>query len=439
MRARASALASQLRSIGERAYRRGVLDLTAARGAVLFFGFLQNVVLARILQPQGLGHVSIITATMSFGAIASTAGLTTAILRYGAVQTDEAESWAVYRLCAQLCTRVSFLVTLAIAGLAWSPFWVFDPVAGALVPMVALMLPITSLGSCALYYLHSRSFMREKALIDSTARLLVLLAVVTGALTDGFRGAVIGLVAGSLLGAALSLWRVRSIRPSAAVASPVPRREILRFSTWSLFGQVLSTILVTSNVFCISALTSDASAVGHYSLAAVLQQIANAPMLAYLDATFPSMARESADPALLRSSRRRMRRHLFAVAVATGGALAIVAPFALPAVFGEAYRASVTPLAILLVGLGFWSLGAPAGRALLAAGWVEGNFWSSAVAAVLNVGLCLLLIPRLGIAGAALSTVIANAVWAATVTLMARRLEARRAAEASASGAPPTV
>lgn len=438
MRAR-GALASRLLAIGGRAHRRGVLDLTAARGAVLFFGFLQNMVLARILQPEGLGHVSVITATMSFGAIASTAGLTTAILRYGAVQSGEAESWAVYRVCAQLCTRVSFLVTLALAALAWSPLWVFDPVAGAWIPVVALMLPVTSLGSCGIYYLHARSFMREKALLESSTRLLLLLAVVAGALADGFRGAVIGLVAGSLLGALLSLWRVRSIRPGVVVASPVPRRELLRFSTWSLFSQVLSTILVTTGVFCISALTGDASAVGHYSLAAVLQQITNAPMLAYLDATFPSMAREAADPALLRSSRRRMRRHLFALAAATGGALALVAPFAVPMVFGEAYRESVTPLAILLVGQGFWSLGAPAGRALLAAGWVEGNFWSSAVAGVLNIGICLLLIPRFGIAGAALSTAGANAVWAVTVTLMARRLKARRAAEASARSSPPTV
>jgi len=414
-----------------------VLDLTAARGAVLFFGFLQNLVLARILQPEGLGHVSVIVATMGFGTVASTAGMTTAILRYSAIEGSEAESWAVYRLCARLCTRVSFLVTLGLAALAWSPLWAFDPVAGAWVPIVALMLPITSLGSCALYYLHARSRMREKALIDSTTRLLLLLTVVAGALTQGFPGAVVGLVAGSLLGAMLSLWRVRSMRPAVVVASPVPKREILRFSTWSLFSQVLSMVLVTTNVFCISAVMDDASAVGHYSLAAVLQQIANAPMLAYLDATFPSMAREASDPTLLRSTRRRMRRHLVSIAAVTGGGLALVAPLAVPLVFGDAYRESVTPLAILLVGQVFWSLGAPAGRALLAAGWVEGNFWSSGAAGALNVGGSLLLIPHFGIAGAALSTACANAAWAVVVTLMARRLEVRRMAEGSAGSASP--
>lgn len=437
MKARANALASQLIDITGRAYRRGVLDLTAARGAVLFFGFLQNVVLARMLQPQGLGHISVITATMSFGAIASTAGLTTAILRYGAVQSREEDSWAVYRVCARLCTRVSFLVTLVVAALAWSPLWVFDPVAGAWMPLVALMLPVTSLGTCGLYYLHARSFMREKAILESAGRLLLLFTVVGGALADGFRGAVIGLVVGSLLGALLSLWRVRAIRPDVVVDSPVPQRELLRFSTWSLFGQVLSTVLVTASVFCISAVTDDASAVGHYSLAALLQQIANAPMLAYLDATFPNMAREAADPALLRSSRRRMRRHLFALTAVTGGGLALVAPFAIPMVFGEAFRESVMPLAILLIGQVFWSLGAPAGRAMLAAGWVEGNFWTSAVAGVLNIGACLLLIPPFGIVGAALATAGANAAWAVIVTLMARRLERRLAAENAAGSAPP--
>lgn len=426
MKGRAGDVVARLLDLGERAYRRGVLDLTAARGAVLFFGFVQNVVLARVLQPEGLGHVSVISATMSFGAVASTAGLTTAILRYAAVQENDDEAWAVYRLCASLCTRVSFVVALGLAFLAWSPLWVFDPAAGAYIPLLALMLPVTSLGSCALYYLHARSRMREKAMVEATSRLLLLLAVVGGALAAGFRGAVIGLVAGSLLGACLSLSRLMPMRAEPVVASPVPRRELLRFSIWSLFSQVLSMVLVTTDVFCISALTHDAHAVGIYSLAAVLQQIANAPMLAYLDATFPSMAREAAEPALLRATRRRMRRHLVAIALAGGGLLVLVAPAALPWVFGEAYRNSLTPLFILLVGQAFWAAGAPAGRALLAAGRVEGNFWASATAGALNVGACLVLIPGLGIAGAALATAFANAVWTATVTFLARRLEDER-------------
>lgn len=413
----------RLLSLGTRAYRRGVLDLTASRGIVLFCGFLQSLLLARVLQPEGLGRVSILTSTMSFGAIASTAGLTTAILRYCAIQGSDAESWSVYRECMRLCTRVSFVVTILLAALAWSPLWLFDPAAGAWVPLVALTLPLTGLGTCALYYLHARSLMREKALIESTARLLLLLTVVAGALFEGFRGAVIGLIAGSLLGGVLPLWRVRSMRPGGVVPSPVPRREIVRFSTWSLFGQVLGLVLVTSSLFCISAVTSDASAVGHYSLAAVMQQIASAPMLAYLDATFPAMAREAADRTLLRSSRQRMRRHLFVLATAISVGLAIAAPFAIPMVFGEAFRESVVPLAILLVGQVFWALGASAGRAMLAAGWVEGNFWSSALAGAVNVGAALLLIPHFGIAGAALATAGANALWALTVTLLVRRLE----------------
>ena len=53
-------------------------------GIVLAVGFLQNLVLARILGSGGLGHLGVVNTVMNFMGLFAAAGLTTAILRYAA-------------------------------------------------------------------------------------------------------------------------------------------------------------------------------------------------------------------------------------------------------------------------------------------------------------------------------------------------------------------
>jgi O-antigen/teichoic acid export membrane protein len=166
--------------------------------------------------------------------------------------------------------------------------------------------------------------------------------------------------------------------------------------------------------------------VGIYSLATVFQQLVRVPMNAYLDTRFPEMTRASVDLGQLRQLRRRMRLHSIALAVAAAGAVGVVAPWLIPAAFGEAFEASVLPLEILLLSQIFWGFGSAQGRSMYAAGWVEGNFWTSLFAAAVSLVLNLLLIPRFGILGAAAANASTHALWAVVVTMMNRWHERSR-------------
>jgi O-antigen/teichoic acid export membrane protein len=123
-----------------------------------------------------------------------------------------------------------------------------------------------------------------------------------------------------------------------------------------------------------------------------------------------------------------MRWQLVAVATAGSVGLAVVAPFALPKVFGSDFAASSLPLAILLLGQIAKSWGDAPGRSMFAAGWVQGNFWLSGIAAGLTIAGNLALIPIFGIAGAALGTASASAVWAALTTIVCNWYEGSKIA-----------
>ncbi len=400
--------------------RRGVFDLTASMGLVLALGFVQNVFLARILGPEGLGHLAVVNTAMHFAGLLSTAGLTTSVLRYAAAQELPAEAWAVFRSGAQLAAFISVAVTIAVILFSYSPLWVFDPVAALWIPLASLTLPARSIASCALVYCQSQERIRALAALRLLDKVLLVIGVVAGAWVDDFRGAVCGFVVGSLAGNGITLLYARTLAERPRVAARVARREMLRFGAWGVFTNFLGIVLTTAEILLISALTEDAAAVGIYSLAAVFQQIVRAPMIAYLDTRFAEMTRVSVDLARLRSLRRRLRLHAVGLALAAICGVGVAAPWLIPAIFGEAFEASVLPLEILLLSQLFWGLGSVQGRSMYAAGWVEGNFWTSLVAAAASIGLNLILIPSFGILGAATANALTHALWSVVVTVMNR-------------------
>jgi len=408
--------------------RTGASDLSASMVLVLGLGFAQNLLLARVLGPAGMGHMAVIYSVMGIASLLGTAGLTSSILRYGAAAPGDASAWQVYRTGARVSGGVSIAVAGLVIAFSRSRLWVFDPDAGAWMAFVVWTLPVQALGACSVHFLQARGAMREKALVDFFARLATVIGVVSGAVARGYEGAVVGYMAGSIVGGLLAIWRALTLRAPTHEPAWISTRELLRFGAWGLLTNALGLGLVTADLFCVSALVKDAAQTGIYSLAGQIQQVVGIPTRAYLDARFPEMTRLSEDPGALQRLWHRMRWHLAGVSAIGGLALGVVAPFALPIVFGHAFAASALPLSILLLGQVARSIGDAPGRSMFAAGWVVANFWLSLFSAIVTIAANLLLIPHFGIAGAALGTALANAMWAAAATLVCNHLHGTKRA-----------
>jgi O-antigen/teichoic acid export membrane protein len=193
-----------------------------------------------------------------------------------------------------------------------------------------------------------------------------------------------------------------------------------------MFTGVLGDVMATAAVMCLSALVEDPALVGLYGLAAVIQRVATVPMTAYLDVSFPKLARSSDDVLLLRRLRKRVRRNVFLLSLSAALATALAAPVAVPLVFGDAYTGSVPALWILLAGKVAWSTGAAQGRSLVAASRVQGNFWATVLAVAVSLSANIALIPIWGIEGAAVATALTQVVWSVVVSLICRRFETQR-------------
>lgn len=198
----------------------------------------------------------------------------------------------------------------------------------------------------------------------------------------------------------------------------VPIRGIVRYSLPLYVGNVVQFLNYRLDVFLIMSFIGLA-AVGRYTVAVWLAQViwlvpsALATLVmrataARTDAVFDRVAQTNRLSLLLAAA--------CAIAVAVAGTVGVAF------VFGEEFRGSVTPLLLLLPGVVLFC------PTIILSGYLNGigkqvyTTWvacaSLGVTAVLNV----LLIPRLGIAGAALTSTASYALSSAITLVLVRRL-----------------
>ena len=123
---------------------------------------------------------------------------------------------------------------------------------------------------------------------------------------------------------------------------------------------------------------------------------------------------------------------------ATLAALFLIAsgPFVLP-LFGEGFEVAWPALIILSVGNLVFCVNGPASLLLTMTGHQDMTAKVYAVAAVANVLLNAILIPRLGLSGAAIATAVSLATMSSVLVVLARRTLSIRTGLSSLRPAPP--
>jgi O-antigen/teichoic acid export membrane protein len=220
-------------------------------------------------------------------------------------------------------------------------------------------------------------------------------------------------------------WFIGSVRASAAVPDPadVSYRELFSYGLPIYPGTFTSFFSNRVDVYLLAFLLTDPSApIGYYSLAVTLAQLVFFFPSAVSSLFFPHVAgsaREEADRQVPMVARVTLLL-TGAMAIALIPGALILVKFLLPA-----FEPSLPPLLILLPGVVALS------QSKVVSSYVTGlgmTGWISTVnvgALVLNVAMNLLLIPRVGILGAAAASLISYTATAIAISVLAARLANR--------------
>jgi O-antigen/teichoic acid export membrane protein len=183
-------------------------------------------------------------------------------------------------------------------------------------------------------------------------------------------------------------------------------KEVLR-SSLPLGLAVLSAAVVNRIDFIMLERMTDLHQVGLYAAAYKITNLLEAFPLMLMGTIYPVMASYARDDhARLRDLYRKSVKYLALLALPLGAVVTAAASVIVRIVFGAAYSEAGRALSILVWSTVFLYLAISGGNLLISIGRERLNFLITGTAAVINILLNLLWIPRLGYIGAALATAV---------------------------------
>jgi O-antigen/teichoic acid export membrane protein len=216
----------------------------------------------------------------------------------------------------------------------------------------------------------------------------------------------------NLLGAALLsasfFYRAGSAglgRPSVGLG-----KHLLRRSLWLATSGVMAGIYLKIDLIMLRAMASD-EAVGIYSVAARVSEAWYFLPTAIAASFFPVLMKTRSEaPLAYRLQLQRLSDGLFSIGFVAAVVVTLVAGPLIHLLYGPEYAAAGRVLAVHIWGGIFISMRALLSKWLVLEGYYRSSLVTHGLGAVVNVIANLLLIPRWGITGAALASVLAYAM-----------------------------
>jgi O-antigen/teichoic acid export membrane protein len=384
-------------------------------------GFMALPVLARRLAPTELGVLAIAQTLITLGSSVSGMWLTSALMReYPAAR----ERGSVPALSATLLrglglTAAAFagftgllaLASLVSSAIAVDLWYVVAASGGLLVHSVAVTLYAARL--------RPRAYAAVDLLARTGGIILGVVLVFQGQRVHGY-----------LVGLAVASWAAGGIGLLFAWPRPMARTPSQSLRPWLAYGlpvtiaSVLTWALLLVDRYLLAGLKS-ASAVGIYTVGNILGDKAVAiPTFAFFVAARPLLIRayEQRGREGAESLVRAYTRIVLLVGVPAVAASWLVAKDIVFVIAGNGVYYKAAPVVpIVAAGSLIYALTLFGNAGLVVSRQSRPLIYASAIALALNVGANLLLIPPLGIKGAAIATPVGNAAFLVAAQYWSRR------------------
>jgi len=394
---------------------------TVAEGAAQVFGgriikisllFLVQIVMARLLGKTFYGGVVLSTTVVGIagtvGGLGIGGGLSRKLPRY---EDDIAKARGVVRasFTIGLVGRTLAALALIVSAPLVATRLFNDPDIAILIQISAVGLPIGTLAGLSLGTTRSLRDARPNVLVQQILNPVTKIVLISALLVAGFGavGAVTGTVLSKALGAVVAVYLAYRLLPFS-LRGPAERmyREMLEFSVPLMLSSGMVLVIGQTDTFLLGAFLASGE-VGVYNIAFNLQEAGYYFLYPVSFLLPPVITRLQTNE---RSDEIRRTYQIATKWMSLTTLPLFLLVFLFPEVvinvsFGSEYLAGSTALRVLMLApLVSVFLGAN-GKTLVALGHNKTNMYVNGVTAALNVSLNLVLIPTIGILGAAIASV----------------------------------
>ena len=391
-----------------------------------------NILVARAAGPEGKGGLDLTMATAlllsTFFGLSLNSGITYVVARRVAVPRRLLVRLLGFVLAQGIGTAV---LLAAISRTPWSDALLAANIGAELIvptSFLVMLLGLTGYFRAVLVGWQRFIPANWRDLAGRLVNLAVIVAVVALAASAGRVTSTLELVWAAVAGAAaVALIFLVAIAPGlrhAATDSLNARGsgivEAVRFALPAYSGNLAQFLNYRLDLFLVG-LFLGIRGVGLYALAVSLGQLLWILSNSAAAVLFPRVSSVTAKPEVAAMESAQICRVVFGLTVIGGVAMALVATVLLPLVYGQAFQPSLEPLLWLLPGIVAFSVTNVLASFVAGVGRPGLNAMVSLLGVAVTVPLDLVLIPRLGITGAALASSISYSVsTVATVAVFSR-------------------
>ena len=379
------------------------------------FGYLSRIVIARFLEPEGYGLITLGIAGMSIAATLSLLGLPTGIQRYVSFykgKGDEGRIKGTILGSLKICFPLSlFLAILIFIGADWISINVFHE--ANLTPILrifAIAIPFSVLaqnlvsGTIGFQDLRYKVYVND--IFQNTFKLVAIVALL--ALGFGVIGAAWGWAIAIILTPFLALYYLEKklfpVFRSKIKSIPV-EKELFSFSWPLIFVSAAGLVIGWTDTLMLGYF-SNASEVGIYNVALptamLLMNITVAFSMIFLPVASELYAKDRIGD--LRNAYSAVTKWVFSLTLPCFLLMALFSESIIQIIFGSEYVSGALVLTILAAGFFIDSATGPVGHITLIYGRTKINMGCSFIGAGANFTLNFILIPVYGIEGAAIAT-----------------------------------
>ncbi|MEU6372892.1 polysaccharide biosynthesis C-terminal domain-containing protein [Streptomyces sp. NPDC046909] len=399
--------------------RRSMVGNLAAQGCAVLVVFVAGLLVARLYGPEVLGEYALLRIMPWLTGVVVSCGLPLASAYFLAGDLrDDPRLRPTLAVLAAVGSTAGALLWLALVPVLDRFFPGIPRWQLALVALTVITQLLTVWGKACC---QGRADMRGADLVIVAEEFLFLPAFGL-ALLAGLRdtGAVVAaLLGGGAAATATSLGRLARTgfgrhwgRPSAPLAA-----QVLLYGARGQSGNLLLLVNLRLDFLVVGALSAPA-VLGVYAVASKFAELMRLPAVAMHYVLYPRFARDG--PRLAGQEVRRMLPRALALTAALVPPLLGAAVFALPQLYGPAFRDAVLPACILLGGLAFEGATAVCTAYLFGVGRPGLTSCAMGAGVAVTVVLDLLLIPRFGAVGAAVASSAAYLVTAVVLVALTR-------------------
>jgi len=388
-------------------FTRGTFFLMAAQGVLMLSGYALNVFLARHFGPEMYGVYGVAMAVLVWVELFVINGVPTAMQKFIAETPERAAAWVRLGRRMQFgYALLVFAVFIATVPLLSASF--ADP---SFKKFLWIAAPDILLYGLYWFYLGVHSGLHRfesQALIIASygvskvvccIGLILLGNGIDGALIGNFLASAVGLAIGAVLLSCARLPKTNEVEHYSS---------LIKFAVPIVLYTLSNNALLYIDLIFVKKFLPPVAA-GHYTAAATIARVPHFIFLGLTATVLPALSRMLSQENLeaSRGLLRQTLRLLFGLLIPVLALVIANANEIVELLYTATYDPAAPILCFLVLGIAMYTLLVVSCTIMSADGYANRAFQINLIAAVVDVLLCLMLVPKYGTQGAALATLLA--------------------------------